>query len=93
VKIEDAGSAKSVDVSVFLPSQQGEKAVAFEILVTGENKELTNLLRDLEAGFDEVVLCVDSWQRLERLREKVLLELGEEKANRVKFQLLSQFIG
>lgn len=94
VRIEDAGSGKSVDVSLFLPSQPDDKAkaTAFEVLVNGEEKELTNVSRDLQSGYDEVVLCVDRWEAAERLREKIRKGLGEEVVRKVKFQLLAQFL-
>ncbi len=94
VGIEDAGSGKSVDVSFYFPSPHGEtsKAVAYEILVKGEEKEVVNVRKDVESGFDEVVLCVDQWATAERLRERIRAELGAEMASKARFELLSQFL-
>ncbi len=94
VGIEDAGSGKSVDVSLFLPSQPAGagKVIAYEVLVSGEEKELTNVREDLATGYDQVVMCVDSWERSERLKEKMGRGLRAAEVARVRFQLLSQFL-
>lgn len=96
VKIEDPGSGKSVDVTLYLPSRDGEreKAVAYEINVHNAlDDETGNGLKDLETGeFDQVVMCVDHWDRLESLKEKMMEGLGQEKASRIEFRLLAQFL-
>jgi hypothetical protein len=95
VRIEDdPGAHKSVDVAVYLarPVEGDERAVAFEVLVEGEGKELSNVAKDMEAGFDEVVICVERMEIAERLRGKVRDLLGPEISRRVKFHLLAQFL-
>lgn len=92
VKIEDAESGKSVDVSCVMQTKEGRKAIAYEIFITGEEKEVANIRKDLESGFDEVVICLGQAERMERMGERVRRELGEEVAKKVKIAFLSQFL-
>jgi hypothetical protein len=92
IEIEDGSSGKLVDVGVHIPaSLDGSKPtrLAFEVLVSGEKKELSNVAKDLE-GFDDLVICCDNSTIAQRLRAEIAENLGGEFQSRVNFALLSE---
>jgi hypothetical protein len=88
--IEHEVAGKAVDV---YQVWEGEK-VALEVVMEGLDKELRNVERDLEAGFDRVVLCAVGRETLGRLRAKVVDKLGEELvlSGKVRFVRLASFL-
>ena len=89
-KIEEEVSGKAVDVGVTTDSQR----IAVEVMMEGLDKELTNVAKDLEAGWDRVWLCAVKEEALERLRAKILDVFGSEllENGRVRFLRLSEFL-
>jgi len=88
--IEQEVAGKSVDVGV----RWEERRVAVEVCETGVEKELSNIEKDLAAGWDQVVLCAVRQETLDRLHEKILDELGNDllKRDRVRLVRLSDFL-
>jgi len=58
------------------------------------DKELTNVERDLEAGFDQVVLVAVEKEIIEKLRDLVMQKLNSElvSSGRVSFARLTTFL-
>jgi hypothetical protein len=84
--IEDKSSGRAVDVGVYF----GNKKTAVEIMIKGEQKEISNVTKDLE-HYDVVMCCAEDWEALNSLRERVEKEVEEDKRERVWFRVLSKF--
>jgi len=89
-QIEQEVAGKAVDVGVIWD----EKRVAVEIVVEGVEKELSNLSKDLERGWDQVVFCAVQQGMLDRLRDLVLDRFGDGllRRDKVRFRRLSEFL-
>ena len=89
-KIEKWQNGKSVDVGV----EWHEKKVALEIALNDMEKELNNLVCDLEAGWDQVIFCVLTEKERVCLKDKIdNMYGGELFANdKVGFMKLSVFL-
>ena len=89
-EIEQWLNGKSVDVGV----EWDEKKVALEIALENMEKELRNLVRDLEAGWDQVVFCVLSDRELNRLKNEIAKRFGSKllDSGKVGFMKLSTFL-
>jgi hypothetical protein len=61
-----------------------------EILIEGEQKEVTNIEKDVE-HYDEVICCCQDNKSLKSLREKVEREFDDDVLMRVSFKLLGDF--
>jgi len=91
--IEQVRSGKAVDVAVEFDG----KSTAYEINLT-TNWASQNVVRDLLAGFDQVVFCAVSQDDLDKIKKKLERELGKEKEERelleskVRFQQLKTFL-
>jgi len=83
--IENDSLGKAVDVELIFP----EKKVAVEIEI-GDNESF-NISKDLFSGYDEVWVCCEREEQIERKRKKVEEDLGPEVLEKVKFRLLSEF--
>lgn len=85
--IEYERNGKRVDVAVIRPHEK----IAYEVVMTGPlDKEVSNLRKDLAAGFDQVVFAVESEEIRERLVNLIAREVAESE-DRVEVQLLRQF--
>jgi hypothetical protein len=71
-----------------------ERRVAVEIMVEGIEKELDNLGKDLDRGWDQVVFCAVSQETLDSLRERVRETFGEDpfSQGRISFRRLYEFL-
>jgi hypothetical protein len=89
-RIEYWLNSKSVDVGI----EWDEKKVALEIAMEDMEKELNNLIRDLEAGWDQVVFCVLTDKELNRLRNEIAKRFGSNllDTGKVAFMNLSTFL-
>lgn len=89
-QIEQEIAGKPVDVGVTWE----EKRVAVEIVFEGLEKELSNLAKDLERGWDQVVFCTVQQETLDRLKDTVMEEFGEEliSQDKVRFRRLHEFL-
>lgn len=89
-KIEQWLSNKSVDVGI----EWAEKKVAVEVALENMEKEISNLIKDLEAGWDQVVFAVLTEKELNRLKNEIAKRFGAELAekNRVAFMILNTFL-
>jgi hypothetical protein len=83
VRIEQTLRGKHVDVGAI----KGDERVAYEILMEGLEKELTNLKKDLEDGWGSVIFCVDYEETREHLA-RVIPEIED----RVEIRLLKEFV-
>lgn len=83
-------AGKAVDVGVVWE----ERRVAVEIVFEGLAKELGNLVKDLERGWDQIVFCAVKKDTLERLRQMVLETFGEDlvSRDRARFVRLCDFL-
>jgi hypothetical protein len=84
--IEDTTFGKRVDIGIHL----AQTKTAVEILIEGEQKEVTNIEKDLE-HYDEVICCCQDIKSLKSLREKVEREFDDAILMRVSFKLLGDF--
>jgi hypothetical protein len=85
--IEHSVLGKAVDVGVKVEG----KRVAVEILIKGEEKELTNVIRDLEVGRDEAVICCEDRETIQRLKGRIEEIFGDRYGEVVKFKELREF--
>lgn len=89
-QIEAERQGARVDVA----SEWDNLKVAVEFVNEGLDKELTNVERDLEAGFDQVVLVAVEKEIIEKLRDLVMQKLNSElvSSGRVSFARLTTFL-
>ena len=68
--------------------------MALEIALEDMEKELSNLVRDLEAGWDQVVFCVLTDNELNRLKNEIAKRFGSKllDSEKVAFMKLSRFL-
>lgn len=85
--IEDKSSGKAVDVGIHF----GNKNTAVEIMIKGEQKEISNINKDLE-NYDVVMCCAEDWEALNSLKARVEKEIEADKRNRVWFKVLGEFV-
>lgn len=85
--IEQMVEGKAVDVGVEI---EGRK-VAAEIMIKGEEKELVNIVKDLEVGFDEVVIVCEDKETGRSLQRKIGETLGERYCRVVSIRQLKEF--
>ena len=90
-KIEEEVDGKAVDVGIHWE----ERWSAVEIVMGKKlNKELYNLGKDLERGFDRIVFCAVHQRTLEELRNKIEEEFNERilESGQVEFMRLRRFL-
>lgn len=90
-KIEEEVDGKAVDVGIHWE----ERWTAVEIVMGKKlNKELYNLGKDLERGFDRIVFCAVHQRTLEELRNKIEEEFNERilESGQVEFMRLRRFL-
>jgi len=89
-QIEQEVAGKAVDVGVIWD----ERRVAVEVVVEGLEKELSNLSKDLERGWDQVVFCATQKNTLDRLHDLILDKFGGQllRRDRVSLRRLSEFL-
>lgn len=61
--------------------------------MAGETKEVKNLSRCLEAGYDEVSLCCDNVSDLEKVKSKCQEVLTKHEMEKIGFVPMSSFFG
>lgn len=86
--IEQWIDGKGVDVGLEIDG----KKVAVEIVIKQEEKQETNISRDVAVGFDEVVFYCEDQETLERLKKRLEESFGDTYINRVRFKLLKGFL-
>jgi hypothetical protein len=90
-RIEDSGAGgKSVDVGIVWDGRR----TAVEVLVEGLEKELSNLLKDLERGWDRVVFCAVDDATLKSLEQRIQQQFGRDLfvESKVSFMRLGRFL-
>jgi energy-coupling factor transporter ATP-binding protein EcfA2 len=89
-KIEKWLNGKSVDVGV----EWDEKKVALEIALEGMEKEISNLIKDLEAGWDQVIFCSLTQKEQNLLKNEIAQRFGSDllESGKVGFMKLSTFL-
>lgn len=85
--IEDKSSGKAVDIGVHF----SDKKTAVEVLIHGEEKEISNIIKDLE-HYDVVMCCAEDWEALNSLKERVKKEVDKDKQESVWFKVLRDFV-
>ena len=85
--IEDTTFGKAVDIGIHFSNTK----TAVEVLIHGEEKEISNITKDLE-HYDVVICCAEDREALDSLKEIVEVGLDSEKRERVCFKLLSEFL-
>ncbi len=89
VAIEHEANGKAVDVAEIRP----EGAVAYEIELEPANPHVAeNALRDLEAGFSEVVIVTKNQASQNEAKDAVYKAVPWEKLSRVKFSLVRELL-
>ena len=87
--IEHEANGKAVDIAVI--SEDG--ATAYEIELEPAHPHVAeNALRDLDAGFDEVIVLTRNQAGQNEAKDKVYKAVAWEKLSRVKFKLLREFL-
>jgi len=92
--VEDASYGRPADVTVKIPSSMSgeeERVIAFEVFITGEEKEVTGIAKDVEI-FDRVIVCAVSQSELEVLTRRARRSLGDELLGKVDFSLVSDYL-
>ena len=92
--VEDASYGRPVDVAVKIPATTSgakERLIAFEVFITGEEKEVTGIAKDVEL-FDRVIVCAVSQSEVEVLTRRAHRSLGEELLSKVDFILVSEYL-
>ena len=92
--VEDASYGRPADVTVKVPQADSggqERLIAFEMFVTGEEKELTGIAKDADI-YDRVIVCAVSQSELEALMRRAHRSLGEELLRKVDFGLVSEYL-
>lgn len=89
-KIEQWLNNKAVDVGV----EWREKKVAVEVALENMEKELNNLIADLEAGWDQIIFAVLTDKELNRLKNEIARRFGSKllENGKVGFMKLSTFL-
>lgn len=89
-RIEYWLNGKSVDVGI----EWDEKKVVLEVALEDMEKEMSNLVKDLEAGWDQVVFAGLTDKELNRLRNEIAKRFGSKllDSNKVAFMKLSTFL-
>jgi len=98
-EIEQALQRKRVDVGI----EWDEKKCAVEVVIKGLDKEVSNFVKDIEDGWDQVVFCAETQKTLDTLKKMIEEEVekgglggdgdGHGKVDgRVAFMRLKEFI-
>ncbi len=62
------------------------------LLKQSEEKEQTNVIRDIAVGFEEVIFCCEDQETIDRLKRRLEELFGDAYINKVKFRLLREFL-
>ena len=88
VAIEHSANGKAVDIAEL----RDDGATAYEIELAPSHPHVAeNVLRDLEAGFDEVVVVTRNQAGQNEAKDQIYKAVPWEKLQRVKFRLLREF--
>lgn len=89
-KIEYRLNGKSVDVGI----EWDEKKVALEVALEDMEKEINNLLKDLEAGWNQIIFCTLTDKETSRLKNEIGARFGTKllQNGKVAFMKLSTFL-
>jgi hypothetical protein len=85
--VEQMVEGKAIDVGV----EVNGRRVAIEIMIKGEEKEPRNIVKDLEVGFDEVVIVCEDKEKDRSLEKKIGETLGEKYVRVVSFRQTKEF--
>jgi excisionase family DNA binding protein len=83
--IENDSLGKAADVTLIF----GDKRVAVEIAIS--DNESFNASKDLEVGFDEVWVCTETEEMMDKVKKSIQKNLGSEILEKIKFRLLTEF--
>ena len=88
--IEKWQSNKSVDVGI----EWDEKKVAVEVALEDMEKEMNNLIKDLEGGWDQIVFAALGTKELNELKNEIAKRFGSKvlESDKVAFMKLSTFL-
>ena len=89
-QIEKWHNGKSVDVAI----EWDEKKVAVEVALEDMEKEMNNLVKDMEAGWDQIVFAALSSKELNELKNQIAKRFGTNvlETKKVTFMKLSTFL-
>ena len=88
VAIEHSANGKAVDIA----EMRENGAIAYEIELAPSHPHVCeNVLRDLDAGFDEVVVVTRNQAGQNEAKDQIYKAIPWEKLQRVKFRLLREF--
>jgi excisionase family DNA binding protein len=83
--IENDSLGKAADVLL----EMGDRKIAVEIAI--HDNESFNVSKDLVVGFDEVWVCTETEEMMEKIRESLRKNIGSEILEKVRFRLLTEF--
>jgi len=89
VTVEHHINGKSVDIAEI----REDKSIAYEIELSPAHQHVVeNVLRDLDAGFDEVVVITRNQTAQNEAKDKIYKNIPWEKISKVKFKLFREFL-
>ena len=83
--IENDSLGKAADVLL----EMGDRKIAVEIAI--HDNESFNVSKDMGVGFDEVWVCTETEETMEKIRESLRKNIGSEILEKVRFRLLTEF--
>ncbi len=92
IRLEDQTLGnKAVDVAVYA---NGQKLAVEIALGTAEKPqfEVANIEADLGMGYDQVIVAAHAQKDLDRIKEAVIQELGEDISQRIEWRRLREFL-
>jgi DNA helicase HerA-like ATPase len=87
VSVEYYCNGKSVDIAEF----KEDKSLAYEIELEVNSHIKENIEKDLEAGFDEVIVITKTREMQKAIMDIIYRELDWEKVGKIKFKLAREF--
>jgi hypothetical protein len=89
VVIEHSANGKSVDIAEISP----DRTIAYELELAPAHEHVAeNAIKDIEAGFDKVVVITKNQAGQNEAKERIYKTIGWEKLPKIEFKLLREFL-
>jgi hypothetical protein len=89
VAIEHSANGKSVDIAEISPN----RTIAYELELAPAHEHVAdNAIKDIEAGFDKVIIITKNQAGQNEAKERIYKIIGWEKLPRIEFRLLREFL-
>lgn len=90
VESHTPGSGRYADVAV-RPSGEDAQTTAFEVFITGEEKEIRGLAEDLKL-FGRVILCAETPEAIDSLKARATAVIPAPELERVTFSVIGPYL-